>query len=869
MLGDRSGAGGLELGPVRTLARHPANRRVAFPPMSEPQLTPMMQQYRQMKAEVPSDALLLFRLGDFYEMFFDDAKAGAQILNVALTQRNGVPMCGVPYHAATGYIARLIAAGRRVAVCDQMEAARPGQVVRREITQVLSPGSVVESDLLDGARPNFLAAVVQGHHGWGFAFLDTTTGDFRATELRTSEALEDELGRVRPAEIVLPDDAPSRLGFDVPPRATVNRHEGWAFQQEAAFFTLRDHFGTQSLDGFGCAGLKAGICAAGGLLHHVATTLRRPVGHVRSLRVFHDGEFMILDEPTRRTLELVEPSRPAPPGQRHTLLAVLDHTVTPLGARRLRDWVLRPLRHLEPLRERQLGLHRLLDDDFPLAEFRDALGAVRDIERALGRLAQGSGNGRDLLALRASLEAVPGLRAFLAEPRVPLLERTVAALRDLPEVVDLIRRAIDPECPPVLREGGVIADGFDAGLDEMRAASRDGKAWIAALQEQEQRRTGIKSLKVGFNSVFGYYIEITKSNLGSVPPEYHRKQTTTGGERFVTPELKEMEGRILGADERARAREAELFGEVRARVLVHTAAIQETAGAIAALDALASMAEAARLHGYVRPELIDEPRLEIEEGRHPVLEQLPLEERFVPNDTRLDGATARLVILTGPNMAGKSTYLRQVALLVLLAHLGSYVPAKRARIGLMDRIFTRVGASDDLSRGQSTFMVEMNETSNILHHATDRSLVVLDEIGRGTSTFDGLSIAWSVAEHLHNEVRALTLFATHYHETTSLAAGLKAVRLMNVAVREWSDQVVFLRKIVEGAADRSYGIQVARLAGLPKPVLDRARDLLRKFEDGQIVRDRATAKAPKAKKKAAKKKKPLPRVEMDLFLPPE
>jgi DNA mismatch repair protein MutS len=841
------------------------------------ELTPMMRQYREMKAQVPTDALLMFRLGDFYEMFFEDAKAGAGILGLTLTQRNGVPMCGVPYHAAQSYMAKLLAAGRRVAICDQMEAPRPGQVVRREVTQVLTPGTVIEPEGLDASRPNYLAAwcwlggAEKGaEERVGLAFLDTTTGDFRATELGGREEALAELGKMAPSEVVVPDEGVETKDF---PRAVISAYDAWTFGYDAAFFTLRDHFKTQSLDGFGCEGVPAAVGAAGALLHYVGTALRRPLVHVRGLHVYHPGSRMRLDEATRHTLELVEPARRGGL-HAHTLLGVLDRTCTAMGARLLRDWILQPLREMEPIVARQLALVRLTDDMFPLAEIRERLGAIRDIERLVGRLSQGGGGGRELLALRESLEQVEPLRGLLGDSLPKLLAEIQASLKNEPALVELIGRAIHPECPLNLRDGGVIADGFDETLDGLRKAMHEGKQWVAELQLREQERTGIKSLKVRFNSVFGYYIEVTKSNLASVPSDYHRKQTTAGGERFITPELKEMEARIVGAEDRARALEQELFAKVREQVLQFSASLQRTARHLANLDALAGLAEVARRNGYVRPEVVEPPCLAIRDGRHPVLEQAQLDERFVPNDTVLDGRSARLMILTGPNMAGKSTYLRQVALLALMAHMGSFVPAASARIGIMDRIFTRVGASDDLSRGQSTFMVEMNETANILHHATERSLVVLDEIGRGTSTFDGLSIAWSVAEHLHDQVRALTLFATHYHETTVLSQKLSAAVLMNVAVREWNEQVIFLRKIVKGSADRSYGIQVARLAGLPTSVLDRARILLNSLETGALAQSlqetsghefRMKRQAKGKKKKRGKRPiKNMP--QMDLFL---
>ncbi len=828
--------------------------------------TPMMQQYRRLKAQVPHGALMLFRLGDFYEMFFEDAKTGARALGLTLTQRNGVPMCGLPFHAATPYISRLINAGHRVAICDQMETPKPGQMVRREITQIISPGSVVELESLDSRRANYLAAVCPADGRFGFAFVDTSTGDFRLTELPDERHLADELAKIAPAEIVIPDgwDPAAALAGG---RAALSRHDGWAFQFDSAFATLREHFHTQSLDGFGCAEMPLAIGAAGGLLHYVRNTLRRALAHVQALSVYNPTHFMILDETTRRALELVEPLRHGA-ARDITLLGTLDRTCTGMGARRLRDWILHPLLQQDHIVARQLAIGRLAEDEFPLESLRARLAEIPDIERGTGRLSQGSGSGRDLLALAHGLGQIPAVRDMLGPPGAKLIDSIRDDLDPLEPVVTLVARAIDPACPPHMREGGVIADGFDPTLDELRSLARDSKEWIARLQQQEQERTGIRSLKIRFNSVFGYFIEVSHANAAGVPPDYHRKQTTANTERFVTPELKEMEARITGAEDKARALEQDLFRKVRDEVLSHTASIQQDADRIAALDALASLAHVARARDYRRPEMLPEPCIEIADGRHPVLEHLNLDERFVPNDTAL-GPSCRLIILTGPNMAGKSTYLRQVALLTLMAHVGSFIPARSARIGLVDRIFTRVGASDDLSRGQSTFMVEMNETANILHNATDRSLVVLDEIGRGTSTFDGLSIAWAVAEHLHDRIGALTLFATHYHETSRLAKELRASKMMNVAVREWNDQVVFLRKIVEGATDKSYGIQVARLAGLPKEVLDRAKGLLRQLEEGQIAADSlaenpAPANGPEKKRRKGARR-PTQAGQMDLF----
>ncbi len=786
-----------------------------------------MQQYRRVKHQIPPDALLLFRLGDFYEMFFDDAKVGAPLLNLALTHRNGVPMCGIPHHAAEAYIGKILRAGRKVAICDQLEEAKPGKLVNRDVTQILSPGTHFDAHILHAERNNFLAAIcTEGK--FGLALVDLTTGDFKVTELGTAEQLQNELARVRPAEIIVPAewfDEAKALGIAATP------HDGWTFERETAFFTLRDHFKTQSLDGFGARDLTAGIGAAGAALHYLQQSLRRNTAHIHRLSVYSVSDFMVLDAVTQRNLELLESPRT---DRKHTLVGCLDRTLTPMGARLLREWLTHPLKNVEQIVARQDVVAAFCDQSQALAKFREQLHGVRDMERTLGRLSVGSGNARDLVALKESLAALPKLRQTLQPlAQTKLLGASVGQITELPDLVDLISRAIEDAPPLALREGGMIKLGFNAELDELRRASREGKEWIAALQQKEIERTGIPSLKVRFNSVFGYYIEVTKANLPKAPSDYIRKQTVAGGERFITPELKEMEGKILGADERAASLEYELFLEVRKAILEKSAAIQHSAAAIATLDVLAGFAELARHQNYCCPVINDADRVEIADGRHPVLEQTLVEERFVPNDTVLDCSENQILIITGPNMAGKSTYIRQVALLVVMAQVGSFIPAKSATIGLIDRIFTRVGATDDLARGQSTFMVEMNETANILNNATPKSLVVLDEIGRGTSTFDGLSIAWAVAEYLH-QAGAKTLFATHYHELTELAVTLPRVKNYNVAVREWHDQVIFLHKILPGGTDKSYGIQVARLAGLPKEVIERAKEVLANLEEAEL-----------------------------------
>ncbi|MCX6899309.1 MAG: DNA mismatch repair protein MutS [Verrucomicrobia bacterium] len=840
----------------------------------DPSLTPMMQQYRRIKREIPADALLLFRLGDFYEMFFDDAKVGAQTLNLTLTHRNHVPMCGIPHHAAESYIGRLLRAGRKVAICDQMEEPRPGQLVKRDISQILSPGAHFDGRMLDATRNNFIAALTTDGKRFGFALADLTTGDFKLTELDSAELLANELTRTRPAEVVAPAAKLAELTkLLADSRAMITGYEDWVFENETAFFTLRDHFKTQSLDGFGCAGMTLGIGAGGAALYYLQNALRRNVSHIRRLQAYQTGEFLVLDTISQRNLELVEPLRHDAP-KNSTLFAALNRTATAMGARLLREWITHPLRNAEAIKARQQVVFEFHDMPDVLADFRDQLSDVRDLERTLGRLTNASGNARDLLGLKESLAALPLLKSIIEPLAAPLALTLRAGIIELPDLCDLVQRAITDEPPFTLSDGGVIRESFSPELDEIRRASKEGKEWIAKLQQDEIERTGISSLKVRYNQVFGYFIEITRSNLAKVPDNYIRKQTIANGERFITPELKEVEGKILGADDRATKLEVELFHQVRAKVLEQTAAIQQTAVAIAQLDVLAGFAELARHQNYHCPEVNDEARIEIRDGRHPVVEQLMTEERFVPNDTVMNGTEARVLVITGPNMAGKSTYIRQVALLVLMAQIGSWIPAAKATVGIVDRIFTRVGASDDLVRGQSTFMVEMNETANILNNATAKSLVILDEIGRGTSTFDGLSIAWSVAEHLHNEVKAKTLFATHYHELTELARTCSAVKNYNVAVREWSDQIIFIRKIVEGGTDKSYGIHVARLAGLPRPVIERAKEILRNLEESELTpegqpkiaqHEHRHAKAGTRKAKARPSKVSEPPPQMFLF----
>lgn len=810
--------------------------------MSEPALTPMMTQYQAMRKSLPADIILFYRLGDFYEMFFEDAKAASPIMNVALTKRGGTPMCGVPYHAAQSYIARLLKAGKRVAIAEQTSEPIAGKLVSREIARILTPGSIDDEALLDVQRPNYLAAVCRHGKSVGLACVDHTTGEFTIAEFGDLGLLEDEIARISPSELLIPDHQTAEFGK----LGSGLVYEGYTFLPEHANPLLKDHFNVHSLDGFGCANLPAASGAGGAILHYLLHQLRRPCNHLHPPRVRESADHVLIDAASQRNLDLVD-SRS---GKGHTLLGVLDRTATPMGARLLRDWVLHPLRDLLSLTNRQDVIASFLAEPFLLSKCRDALKGIRDIERSTSRLSQGSGNARDLQSLSLSLSHIPALRDDLSSLSLPLASHVQAAimprLHEFHALTETLSKALTDEPPAHLRDGGVIRDGWSPALDELRDASRGGKDWIARLQEDERKRTGIESLKIKFNNVFGYFIEITTSHLAKVPDDYTRKQTLSNAERYITPALKDMENKVLGAEERSKQLESEIFLELRASVITQLPALQQTAAAIAEIDVLCALSEVAQYNRHCRPTLNQSNEFLITNGRHPVLEQTLTDAKFVPNDTEIDPETARLHILTGPNMAGKSTYIRQIALIAVMAQIGAYVPADSATLGLIDRIFCRVGASDDLSRGQSTFMVEMSETALILNHATDRSLVILDEIGRGTATFDGLSIAWAVAEHLHDTIGCRALFATHYHELTDLSNTKSAVANYNVAVREWNEEIIFLHKILPGAADKSYGIQVARLAGLPKVVVDRAKAILSHLEL-HSVKPEAKTQGPKAK----------------------
>jgi DNA mismatch repair protein MutS len=802
----------------------------------------MMKQYRRIKSQLPPDTILFFRLGDFYEMFYEDAKAASEILDIALTRRNNVPMCGIPYHAAELYLAKLVRAGRKVAVCDQLEDASVAKgIVRRDVTAIVTPGTVTLETVLESKQNSYLAAVCEAVGMFGFALLDLSTGEFQVEETDSADVLKDNLARFAPNECIVPVEqrGTETLGVALAEcrGATVTECDDWIFEYEAARDVILRHFGLNSLEGFGCEGRPALAAAAGATLYYVKENLKRNISHVRSLHVRNPSDFLVLDEGTCMNLDIVPVRRAPGQSDATSLLGVLDSTRTGMGGRLMREWMLRPLADGRAIAARHDVVEALCGDRPLLQELRERLGSIRDMQRIIARLGGSGGSARDLRSLAQSLASLPEIRALVARCSSERMREMHECIVLLPDLVELVGKAIVDEPPATTRDGGIVRQGYNTDLDELRDAASEGRQWLAEFQNSERERTGIKNLKVRHNKVFGYYIEVSKGQLASVPEEYIRKQTVANAERFITPEIKEYERRILGAQERSIALEYGVFSQIRDEAVRHTDAIQRGAGAIAELDALASFAERALALRYVRPVLTEGSRLEIREGRHPIVEQMPGAERFVPNDTVVDCEDDQLLMITGPNMAGKSTYIRQVALIVVMAQAGSFVPATAASMCVVDRVFTRVGASDDLARGRSTFMVEMEETANILNNATARSLIVLDEIGRGTSTFDGISIAWAVAEYLHNNprVRAKTLFATHYHELTDLAVTMQGVKNYNVLVRERGDKVVFLRKIMPGPADKSYGIQVARLAGLPPEVIDRAKEILLNLEEGEFL----------------------------------
>jgi DNA mismatch repair protein MutS len=800
--------------------------------------TPMMRQYLEIKSRYP-DAILFFRLGDFYEMFMDDAVVAARILDIALTSRNKgsedeIPLCGIPYHSTQPYLARLVEAGHKVAICEQVEDPREVKgLVKREVVRVVTPGTAIEQELLEADAHNFFVVIAACTDAYGVASLDLSTGHFRVTSVASLDELRREIGAISPREILVAESDAEHLRSElarVPEQVPVGILPDGVFDPDDAARRLMRFFATEHLGVFGCADQPAACSAAGAALFYVEETQCGSVAHIRPLSTYHVSDTMVIDPDTRRNLEITACMRD---GKRTgSLLGAVDRTATAMGSRTLRQWLTMPLVHPDEIRRR----HEVVEEAirFPMlrADMHTALKQVHDLERLNTRISMGSANARDLRAVLVSLQNIPPvlehLNGFAAELACELAE----SIDPLDDVVDLLGSALADDPPISLREGGLIRDGYDPDLDELRTISREGKGWIARLEMQEREATGISTLKVRYNRVFGYFIDVPKTQLAKVPEHYERKQTLANSERYFTPELKEYEDKVLGAQERLTALEYEIFQRLRAYVTEQGSRIQQSAEALACLDVLLGFADLAHERNYCCPEIDDGSILDIRQGRHPVVETMTLGESFVPNDVKLDTEQEQILLITGPNMAGKSTFMRQVALIVLLAQAGSFVPAQEAHIGVVDQIFTRVGASDNLAHGQSTFMVEMSETANILNHATPRSLIVLDEIGRGTSTFDGISIAWAVAEFLHDNtaVAARTLFATHYHELTALADTHARIVNFNVEVRQWKDKIVFLRRIVPGGASHSYGIQVARLAGLPEAVIARANEVLKTLE---------------------------------------
>nr|WP_255361551.1 DNA mismatch repair protein MutS [Candidatus Frackibacter sp. WG11] len=804
-------------------------------------LTPMMQQYFSIKNEY-DDAILLFRLGDFYEMFSDDAKLAAKELELTLTSRNKgkgdkTPMAGIPYHSAEPYIATLIDKGYRVAICEQVEdPSQASGLVKREVVRVITPGTVINNEFLEEKSNNYLAAIAVGKEGFGFAIVDISTGEFSITELTGEEAVDnliDELARVNPTECLIDPQlyknsrVMSYIKEELDP--ILNEIEE-RFSYSQAYDLLIDHFDVSSLDGFGCEELKIAVKAAGAILDFLLETQKRTLKHLQQISTYSTQEYMILGANTRRNLELTKTMRDH--DYKGSLLWVLDHTVTAMGGRKLRKWIEQPLLDTNKISARLEAVAQLQDNIFLKEELKDNLDKSYDIERLIGKVTYGSANGRDLIALKNSISILPEVKEILSNfsaPKLTSLQDNLDTLEDIHEAID---NAIKEEPPVTITEGSLIKDGYHQELDEFRQAMNEGKDWITNLEQEEKARTGIKSLKVGFNKVHGYYIEVTKANLDLVPDNYERKQTLSNSERYITPELKEKESKILNAEEESVDLEYEIFTGFREKIAEETERIQLAADILAQLDVLSSLAEVALNNNYCRPKVNASDVIEIKDGRHPVVEEMLQEETFVPNDCYLDCDQDRFSIITGPNMSGKSTYMRQIALITLLAQIGSFVPAENAKIGIVDRIFTRVGASDDLTTGQSTFMVEMNEVANILNNATRNSLIILDEVGRGTSTYDGLSIAWAVTEYISDEskIGAKSLFATHYHELTELEDRLSGVKNYNVAVKEEGEEIAFLRKIIPGRANDSYGIEVAKRAGVPRPVIERANQVLAKLE---------------------------------------
>ncbi len=802
-----------------------------------------MTQYNAIKAQY-RDAILFFRMGDFFEMFYEDARIGAKVLGITLTSRGhgkagDVPLAGFPHHALEGYLAKMIRAGYRVAICEQVEDPKLAKgIVKRDVVQVVTPGTVLDDHLLEAKRNNYLSALFIQEEKCGLASADVSTGEFLVTELNVNQLFE-KVQSVNASELLVSEDQvkiiTEHIGKDMS-KPVITKLDPWIFGRDYGYELLTKHFGTTSLKGFGCEDLGVGISSAGAVLTYLKDTQKTELSHIHRITRYGDDDFMILDEATRRNLEITASIMSG--SQEGTLLSIIDHTQTPMGGRTLSAWLNRPLKQIEPIQERLDGIEELLSDKTIRVELTRLFREVGDLERLITKVVTRKATPRDLQALKKTLSRIPDIKDQLSGIVSALLSRIRDQLDPCESVIHSIAQAIVDSPPASLADGNVIREGYNAELDELRRIAYSGKDWIAQLQKEERERVNIPSLKVGYNKVFGYYIEVTKPHLSKVPEEYIRKQTLVNAERFITPPLKEMEEKVLSAEEKIISLEFALFDQLRNEVAGYSETIQENGRRMGQLDCLLSMAQTAEAYRYVKPNIVDRNQIIIEEGRHPVVEQLlPPGEPFIPNGVEIDNEENQILIITGPNMAGKSTYIRQVGLIVLLAQIGSYVPATSATIGLVDRIFTRVGAQDNVAGGESTFLVEMNETANILNNATPKSLILLDEIGRGTSTFDGLSIAWAVAEYLHNDARvqAKTLFATHYHELTELALILPRVRNFNVAVKEWGEHIVFLRKIVPGGCDHSYGIQVARLAGLPRELIDRAKEVLHNLEANELT----------------------------------
>lgn len=839
------------------------------------ELTPMMQQYMETKKQHP-DCILFYRLGDFYEMFFDDAITASRELEITLTgkscgQEERAPMCGIPYHAADGYLNKLVTKGYKVAICEQVEDPKAAKgLVKREVVRIVTPGTNLNTLALDEGRNNYLMCIVYLSGSIGISAVDATTGDFFVTRVEDDRKLFDEINKYSPSEIICNDgflvsgfdieDLKNRLGI------SIYHMDAWYFDDDSCVKLLKEHFGVSAMSALSLDDFGAGQIAAGAVLQYLYTTQKNNLSHIVHITPYLSGKFMLFDSSTRRNLELCETLREKQ--KRGSLLWVLDKTRTAMGARMLRSYIEQPLIEKQEIEDRQDAIEELNSDMISRDELREYLNPIYDLERLLGKISYKSANPRDLIAFRNSLEMLPHLKMVLGSFHTPILLGIQEEMDSLTDIYQLIGNALVEEPPITIREGGIIRDGFHGDIDHLRRAKKEGKHWLAELEEQDRERTGIKNLKIKYNKVFGYYFEVTNSYQNQVPEDYIRKQTLANAERYTTPRLKELEDTILNAEDKLYTLEYDMYCEIRDRIGDYIERIQRTAKAVAKLDVFTSLAYVAEKNNYTRPEINEKGILSIKDGRHPVVEKMIQNDMFISNDTLLDNDKNLISVITGPNMAGKSTYMRQVALIVLMAQIGSFVPAKSAQIGIVDRIFTRVGASDDLASGQSTFMVEMNEVANILRNATSKSLLVLDEIGRGTSTFDGLSIAWAVIEHISNRrlLGAKTLFATHYHELTELEGKIGSINNYCIAVKEKGDDIVFLRKIVKGGADKSYGIQVAKLAGVPDLVINRAKEIVEQLSDNDITEKVQNISTDmRTERKKSKKLDPVDLTQISLF----